>query len=217
MFQPYPIRCNAAEYLTQGLGSEDYYLSGHEPPGIFYGKGCQDLGIPEGLLVTKTAFCNLADGFSIDGKRALVQNAGKPNRQMGFDGVFSADKPTSIAFARATAEERAEIQARALTEIKGILDAFEEKYLTSRIGKAGEEKIPGRLVCAIFPHLASRAQDVQLHWHVVFFNVCTRDRGNGIIDSGTIESKALYTKQKLLARSVANCPVPHLPRTGSTR
>src|SRR5271166_2958147 len=30
------------------------------------------------------------------------------------------------------------------------------------------------------------------------FNVCTRDRGNGKIDSATIQSKPLYTRQKLL-------------------
>jgi conjugative relaxase-like TrwC/TraI family protein len=200
MFQPYLVggASNLAEYLTQGLGRDDYYLTGYEPPGILYGGGCRDLGITEGQPVTKEVFVNLGEGFSPDGKLRLVQNAGSPNRQKLWDGVFSASKDVSIAYARARPAEQAEIQARSLAELKRILDSFEEKYLTSRIGKGGEEQVPGRLVCAIFPHLTSRAQDVQLHWHVVFFNVCTRDRGDGIIDSGTIQSKALYCKQRLL-------------------
>jgi conjugative relaxase-like TrwC/TraI family protein len=198
MFQPYPIGGNAAEYLTQGLGRDDYYLSGYEPPGIMYGSGCADLGIEEGRLVTKDLFCNLADGFSPGGKTKLVQNAGSKDRQKAWDGVFSASKDISIAYARATPEERAEFQARALAEVKLILDDFEKNYLTSRVGAGGQDQVEGRLVCAIFPHLTSRTQDVQLHWHVVFFNVCTRDRGAGITDSGTIQSKPLYTKQKLM-------------------
>jgi conjugative relaxase-like TrwC/TraI family protein len=200
MFQPYLVggASNLAEYLTQGLGRDDYYLTGYEPPGILYGKGCQDLGITEGQLVTKEVFVNLGEGFSPDGKVRLVQNAGSANRQKLWDGVFSASKDVSIAYARASPAEQAEIQARALTQLKLILDNFEENYITSRVGKAGEEQVKGRLVCAIFPHLTSRAQDAQLHYHCTFFNVCTRERGNGILDSGTIQSKALYTKQRLL-------------------
>ena len=152
MFQPVPIGGNAAEYYTEKLGADDYYVSGHEPPGILFGKGIEHLGLKEGDRITREIFVNLFRGFTPNGDGKLVQNAGSYDRQAGWDGVFSLGKDISVAWARGTPEERAEIERIALEKVKEVVRHFEENYLFSRIGKAGEERIRANLIAAIFPH-----------------------------------------------------------------
>ena len=62
------------------LARDDYYLSGGEPPGRWWGRGASSLGcvgrvLPEDL---KSVFA----GFSPAGDK-LVQNAGRENRRPG--------------------------------------------------------------------------------------------------------------------------------------
>jgi hypothetical protein len=52
--------------------------------------------------------------------------------------------------------------------------------------------VNAKLLYAIFQHLTARTQDsdvpdMHVHWHVVVFNACTRDRADGKVDSGTLE------------------------------
>src|SRR6478735_1903250 len=79
-------------YYT-GLAREDYYLEGGEPPGWWQGRGAQLLGL-EGQ-VDKEIFAALFSG--LDGRGTpLVQNAGSPDRQPGWDLTFSAPKSVSV-------------------------------------------------------------------------------------------------------------------------
>lgn len=75
------------------LAREDYFLEGGEPPGRWFGSALASLGLVEGT-VEKDTLRTLMDGFAPDG-RPLVQNAGKPNRQPGWDLTFSAPKAVS--------------------------------------------------------------------------------------------------------------------------
>ena len=65
------------------LAQEDYYLKGGEPVGIWEGQGAKELGLNGEVHAVELK--NLLQGYAPDsssvGHNALVQNAGKENRQ----------------------------------------------------------------------------------------------------------------------------------------
>jgi hypothetical protein len=75
------------------LAQEDYYANRAEAPGQWAGAGAKRLGLSD--EVQPEAFLNLLRGYSPDGRTALVQNAGAPDRQSGWDLTFSAIKELS--------------------------------------------------------------------------------------------------------------------------
>ena len=83
-----PIGCSEQQvnYYTN-LGKEDYYVNGGEAPGVWIGQGTSQLGLKG--QVTGLQLKNLILGFSADGSRKLVQNAGKANRRGAFDLTWS--------------------------------------------------------------------------------------------------------------------------------
>ena len=80
-----------------GLAREDYYLSGGEPPGLWHGEGASRLGLSG--VVEPEKFRNLLNGFSPDRLHPLAQNAGRNDRQSGWDLTFSAPKSVSVLWA----------------------------------------------------------------------------------------------------------------------
>lgn len=81
---------------------EDYYVDGGEPPGTWWGTGAKELGL-SGKVDAKT-FRNILQGYSADGKKRLVQNAGKRERRAAFDLTFTV--PKSVSIARVAADKR---------------------------------------------------------------------------------------------------------------
>ena len=84
------------EYYAK-LAEGRYYVNAHEESGQWFGNGTEPLELSE--TVSAEAFKNLLDGRSIDGHRALVQNAGDSKRQKGWDLTLSAPKSVSVAWA----------------------------------------------------------------------------------------------------------------------
>ena len=76
------------------LARDDYYLKGGEPPGRWLGEGASALGLTG--QVQRAEFKNLLRGYSRDGETPLIQNAGKPNHQSGWDLTFSVPKSVSV-------------------------------------------------------------------------------------------------------------------------
>ena len=77
------------ESYYQNLAREDYFLVGGEPPGRWLGRGAAALGLTG--KIDSNELSALFRGYSPAGKK-LVQNAGKENRQPGWDLTFSAPK-----------------------------------------------------------------------------------------------------------------------------
>ena len=86
-----PIR--SAEYYLS-LSTEDYYLEGGEPNGLWRGEAAPAFGLSG--KVEKEQLRALFQGKSPDGKYDLVFNAGVHSRQCGWDFTFSAPKPLSV-------------------------------------------------------------------------------------------------------------------------
>jgi Ti-type conjugative transfer relaxase TraA len=167
-----------------GLAREDYYLEGGEPPGQWIGRGSEALGLRG--EVAREEFLNLFAGVDAQGVK-LVQNAGDPKRQPGWDLTFSAPKSVSTVWAIADSETRAAIQKALFVAAKSALKTIEEEATTRR-GHWGTDKESAKLVIATFEHGTSRAQDPNLHLHALILNLGVRADGT----TGTLESQNFY-------------------------
>lgn len=167
------------------LSSEDYYLDGGEPPGKWHGQGADALALQG--QIHPGHFHQVIDGFMPDGSGKLVQNAGAPKRQPGWDLTFSAPKTVSVVWSQAEKETRHSIQEAQEKAVRKALDWLESESVTRR-GKGGHIKEPARLIVATFEHGTSRAQDPQLHTHCLIMNAAVRQDGT----TGAIESQQFY-------------------------
>ena len=75
----------AVDYYTN-KSVEAYYTE--DKVGRFFGGAVASLGLPE--TVNPETFHSLLMGFSTDGSRELVKNAGAPDRTCGWDLTLSA-------------------------------------------------------------------------------------------------------------------------------
>lgn len=160
------------------LAQEDYYLEGGEPKGVWWGSGVQKLGVKG--KVERDELKLLFSGYDprkIPGKdersykKGLVQNAGKENRQPGWDLTFNAPKSVSVLWSQATPEVRQEIQKAHNEAVKAGLSYLEQAASYSRKGKGGATRERAGLVVATFEHGTSRALDPHLHTHCLVLNL----------------------------------------------
>lgn len=177
---------NGSENYYLHLAREDYYLEGGEPPGEWLGDAARKLNL-EGATVESADLRRLMEGFSPSGKE-LVQNAGKKNRQPGWDLTFSAPKSVSTLWSQADEALRAKIEAAHWRAVRQALRYIESEAAWTRRGHAGENPERVGLIAAAFEHGTSRAQQPQLHTHALVLNLGIRDDGTW----GAIRSLDLY-------------------------
>lgn len=178
------------------LASEDYYLKGGEPPGVWLGTGSNLLGLSG--TVSREEFLNLFNGFSPDGKTKLTQNAGQESHHPGWDLTFSAPKSVSVLWSQSDFDTRKAIQEAHHEAMKAAIAYLEDNALYTKRSHGGieREKANG-LIVATFEHGTSRAQDPQLHTHALVMNVATRFDGS----TGTIVGKP-YFEHKMTAGAI---------------
>lgn len=184
------------------LAREDYYLEGGEPPGVWVGEGAKELGLKG--QVEKDELRNLLQGYSPEGDQALVQNAGKENRQSGWDLTFSAPKSVSTAWSQSEGEQRAAFQEAHKAGVEKALSYIENEAAFTRRGHGGSEREEAKLAIATFEHGTSRAQDPALHTHALIVNAGVREDGT----TGTIESRQIY-QHKMAAGAVYRAELAH--------
>ena len=171
-----------AHYLVK-----DYYHSDNEQPGVWVGSGAKKLGLNG--EVNPEQMENLWKGYSPDGDKKLVQNAGDKNRRAGWDITFSAPKSVSVAWGVADEELKAKWEQAQQRAVLDAIQYLEDTAANTRRGAGGkeaQEKVG--LVAATFPHGTSREQDLQLHTHALTLNLGPRKDGT----TGAIESHHLY-------------------------
>ncbi|MDP2596390.1 MobF family relaxase [Alteromonas stellipolaris] len=160
-----------------------YYMASPALRGAWLGYIAHQLGLLG--VVNPTPYERLLDGFSPDGKRAFVRNAGKEHTP-GWDLTFSAPKSVSIL---QVFDEHGLIQHAHEAAVMAALRYLETHAAFTRRGEGGQtlERLPG-LLAAMFTHFESRSEDMQLHSHVLVFNVAERHD----LTWGTIHSRTLY-------------------------
>ncbi|NEP19393.1 MAG: relaxase domain-containing protein [Leptolyngbya sp. SIO4C1] len=174
---------------NQNYLMKSYYHGDLEKPGLWIGSGAKTLGLKG--EVKETEMGNLWDGYSPDGERKLVQNAGSSDRKKGDDITYSAPKSVSLAWAVADDDLKPELEA---AQHRAVLDAnqyLEENAAYTRRGKGGATQEKVGLVTAAFQHGTSREGDPQLHTHTLNLNIGTRDDGS----TGSLDSQHLYDRK----------------------
>jgi conjugative relaxase-like TrwC/TraI family protein len=175
-----------------------YYSESGTPPGVFLGGGLRDLdggaGVEAGSQVTeehlRLMLAACADPISGEpvGTTPRAPAGGGP--VAGFDLCFSPSKSISVAWALADEETKTLIYECHRRAIDYVLAYAESGVFHSRSGTNGilEEDVTG-VVAAAFTHFTSRADDPQLHDHVVIWN-----RAKSVSDAKwrTLDSKAIF-------------------------
>jgi conjugative relaxase-like TrwC/TraI family protein len=161
-----------AEYLL-GLagtrGDDGYYTSGPEPAGVWFGPGCERLGVTEGGRVEPEDLRRLADGFGPAGEK-LVQNAGESDRCAFADFCFSPPKSVSLVWALGDPEIRRGVEASQEAAVKASLTWFAENAAFCRTGRGGVEREKAAPGFALFQHGSNRNLEMQLHTHALLVN-----------------------------------------------
>ncbi len=162
--------------------SADYYVEDLDHKGVWMGQGSEALGL-EGAIEPDEFQLSLA-GY-VAGHE--VKNAGKENRQMGWDLTFSAPKSVSIVWAGAEASHKQEIEQAHQRAVECAFEYLEANAFTRR-GAGGVIHEDAKLVASRFNHYTSREGDPQVHSHVVVSNFSVREDGT----VGTIDSRTFY-------------------------
>lgn len=177
------------EHYYLDLAREDYYLQGGEPPGAWYGKGAEHLGLD--ATVERQALARVLQGLHPTGGEPLGQvqryKDGR-ERQPGWDLTFSAPKSVSTLWSQLDGEHRLAIESAQRNAVSRALDYIQAEAGWSRRGKGGQHVERAELAFALFEHGTSRAQDPQLHTHVLVPNLGRRADGTW----GSIRSRDFY-------------------------
>jgi conjugative relaxase-like TrwC/TraI family protein len=173
-----PLRSGAVGYYV------NYYSNKHV--GVWFGSGTGSLGLTGQF--SKDKFRSLLLGFAVDGKTALVQNAGDPHRQAGWDLVFNAPKSVSVLWSQSLPETRAAIEQCHRRAVEHALTFIEDRAGLTRRGKGGASLEKAALAFALFQDFTSRALDPHLHTHAVLLNLGCRADGT----TGSLWSKKVF-------------------------
>jgi conjugative relaxase-like TrwC/TraI family protein len=165
-----------------------YYLDQSEPAGRWCGHGAAALGLDDAIAdrQQREIFARLLDGRLPDGSQVaqpvLRRDPNNPDgpridiRRCGLDLVVSAPKSVSVLHAladRATAAAVMAAHEAAVAEALGYLERHAGHGVRGHQGnrqRADRIETAG-LVAAAFTHTTSRADDPQLHTHLVVANL----------------------------------------------
>ena len=176
-----------------------YYAASGTPPGVFLGAGLAELDGGRGVAIGSRGL----RGAPLQHARRCWPTRSPASRSAvspkaprgglpvaGFDLTFSPSKSVSVAWALADEDTKAVIATCHRQAIEHILAYAEQAVFRSRSGTNGivEEDVTG-IVAAAFTHFSSRADDPQLHDHVIVWN-----RARSVSDGRwrTLDSRAIF-------------------------
>ena len=150
-------------------GRDDYYSGRGESPGRWTGGGAEHLRL--GGRVDDAGFMALMEGRDPSTGERLKRVGGR-SKVAAFDLTFSAPKSVSVLFAigeQGLAGALVDAHEQAVDEALGYL---EREACRVRRGRSGvRHEAGGGFVAAAYRHRMSRAEDPQLHTHVVAANM----------------------------------------------
>jgi len=170
----------------------DYYSS-HESPSRWMGSGLGRVGLEAGGSVDAEVFAGLMAHETPSGE-SMVRPHARHGNVAAFDHTFSAPKSVSLLYAFGDDDVRSEVTTAHQRAVADALGYMEERSSQSRIGSryrdgAGLWKVRTRTaesegyVAAGFDHFTSRANDPQVHTHVVVINRVWTSGGWRAIDA----------------------------------
>jgi conjugative relaxase-like TrwC/TraI family protein len=171
-------------------GLDDYYSGRDEATGEWMGATAAALGLAGD--VDEEGFAALMAGLDPASGEWLVRRSAR-STVAAYDLTFSAPKSVGVLFAIAdpeTARAMVEAHQEAVTAALGYL---ESEACRVRRGHGGLVRQPAAgFVAAAYLHRMSRAEDPQLHTHVVAANLTRGDDGRW----SALDGRALYVHAK---------------------
>ncbi|MEZ2299408.1 MobF family relaxase [Variovorax sp. RCC_210] len=161
----------AAHYFES---SDDYYgKEGHR--GEWIGAGVALMGLTDSACVAPETLRQLLDGQLPEGQRTRLSRTRAGKDRKGIDFTFSAPKSVSIQALMLGDPRITAAHDAAVAESLQLLQTFAAARKKER-GLSFRERT-GVLIGAAFRHELSRAQDPQLHTHVLVMNLTRRADG----------------------------------------
>jgi conjugative relaxase-like TrwC/TraI family protein len=150
-------------------GHDDYYSGRGESPGRWTGSGVETLRL--GSPVDDDGFMALMDGRD-PGTGERLKRVGGRSKVAAFDLTFSAPKSVSVLFAIGEPVLAAALVAAHESAVDAALGYLEREACRVRRGRGGvRHEVGAGFVAAAYRHRMSRAEDPQLHTHVVAANM----------------------------------------------
>jgi len=192
-----------AEMKTLEKGREDYYAQ-NKTPKEMYGRGFDRMlsdSTPKAdgaHAYDRKAMMNFLEGKDKDGNQILNSTGrsldGKESagRIPGWDITFSPPKSVSVAWAAASPELRAQIEAVHDGAVRGALDHIQDNFSLANEGKGGKERVQADLMFATFRHGSSRELEPDIHSHCIEPNMAVKKDGSIV----SVNNKDTYDRQK---------------------
>ena len=150
-------------------GRDDYYSGRGESPGRWTGAGAEGLRL--GGQVDDDGFMALMDGRD-PGTGERLKRVGGRSKVAAFDLTFSAPKSVSVLFAIGEPRLAGALVEAHESAVDAALGYLEREACRVRRGRGGVRQEMGEgFVAAAYRHRMSRAEDPQLHTHVVAANM----------------------------------------------
>jgi conjugative relaxase-like TrwC/TraI family protein len=150
-------------------GRDDYYSGRGESAGRWTGAGTESLQL--GGRVDDDGFVALMDGRD-PGTGERLKRVGGRSKVAAFDLTFSAPKSVSVLFAIGEPALAGALVAAHESAVDAALGYLEREACRVRRGRGGvRQEIGEGFVAAAYRHRMSRAEDPQLHTHVVAANM----------------------------------------------
>lgn len=174
----------AGRYYTEHLPL--YYLDGDEPPGRWWGRGADRLGL-RGEMDSDGFLAVMAGHDPVTG-RDLGRRFGKGSVR-GYDATFSAPKSVSVLFGLGDPEVRREVVEAHENAVQAVL-GWIESHAHTRMRRHGQVMCVDAegIVVGVFRQHTSRKLDPQLHTHAVIANRVPASDGRWLaLDARTIK------------------------------
>lgn len=196
-FKPLSNTAQTAQYY-ENSAVDDYYELGSEPNGYWLGQLKSALYLDGHLRSGELG--KLLQGFHPTTGEALASNAGIDHKG-GWDMTFSAPKSVSVAWALADQETRFAIE---YAQKKAVEQGakFLEQHAFSNRDRGNLTNSNHQIIAAAYEHSTSRAQDPQLHTHVLVANL-------GLRNDGSVCAIDFDSRWKLAAGAVYRAELAH--------
>jgi conjugative relaxase-like TrwC/TraI family protein len=150
-------------------GRDDYYPGRGESPGRWTGSGAESIGV--GGRVDGDGFMALMEGRD-PGTGERLRRVGGRSKVAAFDLTFSAPKSVSVLFAIGESALAGTLVDAHESAVDAALGYLERVACGVRRGRGGvRHEVGAGFVAAAYRHRMSRAEDPQLHTHVVAANM----------------------------------------------
>ncbi len=180
--------------VLRGGGSDrrvDYYAD-YRAPARWMGSGLEAAGVHPPSPVTKEAFARLMGHESLSGE-SMTRARAAHSCVAAFDHTLSAPKSVSLLYSFGDRQVRQQVREAHLEAVREAVEYMETRCAQARVGTRWRDAEGWHTstrnvdsdgwVAAAFDHYTSRANDPQLHTHVVVINRVQTEDGWRALDA----------------------------------